>query len=193
MNILRAAVAALFSALLCPAATYLFSMDTAAFSGPYQASFVLIDGGLPANSAFVTGLNLGGGALTGVPVLEGGASTTAEGFSFSDTSLLNRVTQGFNPGAVLSFYVTATFNSTLDIDTFSFSILDTLGNEIPTQGLANELLYMELTDPPLIETYASAGSPSFAQPAITAVPEPWSVSLTLAGLLLFSLRWRWVR
>ena len=79
--------------------------------------------------------------------------------------------------------LTASLNNfTSFADTFSLAILDSTGTEIPTTGPASEVLYIELTDPILIETHASAGTPDFPQPSATEVPEP-----SAAGLIVIAL------
>ena len=179
----------LFGCLLIPgcqaaALNFLFQMDTSAFgAGPYSLSFALVNGGAPASTVSVTHLDLGGGSLNGGPVLTGGVSFSADSFQFQDSALVNQAVQSFTPGTTLSFFVNASLNNFASFaDTFSFAILDDTGTEIPTTGLASEVLYVELTDPVLIEAYASAGTPGFPQPLISEVPEPSTAALAAAGL-----------
>ncbi|MDZ4797673.1 MAG: NF038129 family PEP-CTERM protein [Bryobacteraceae bacterium] len=175
----------------CAPAAYLFQMDTSGFvgnpSGPFSLTFSLVDGGgAETNTVDITDFNVGTGSLTGLPVLSGGAITIPGGFRIVDTGLDNRVTQTFDPGAVLQFL--ASFTTLPDDpapDALSFSILDSNGIEVPTTGLGNTILYLELTPGALAELSASAEDPSlFDQPTFTEVPEPATSALLLFGGVL---------
>jgi len=124
-----------------------FSLDTAQLvsspGGPFSIDFQFLDGGGTAdanNMLNISNFTFGGGSAIGSAALTGGITGgLISGVSIVDSSFLNEFTQGFMPGSSLKFQVTSTANVDASgvPDEFSFAILDGIGVEIPTEGLAS--------------------------------------------------------
>jgi hypothetical protein len=163
-------------------------------AGPFYIDFQLIDGsgiGDANNTVTINNFLFGGGNAVGSPLPPiGGASGDLSSFvSITDNSFLNEFTQQFNPGSKLSFHVNLTTN--VDIgsptpDAFSFAILDNTLAPLPTTGLGDALLLVNInSSTPLVEPFpTSPGSPiQLSAPEISAVPETGSsISMLLVGL-----------
>jgi hypothetical protein len=193
---------------------YNVSMNTSSLvgNGPFTIDLQFIDGtGLPAdlnnntvmveNFQFGAGSASGGGTVTCSPPGPCGVTgSLASGVTLKDNVFFNEYDENFTPGGVLSFKVDTTNN--LDPsgtpDEFSFAILDSMGNELPTTGPASEFMDVTLTGAggPVVSTYGSVPGAAFsvAAPVVQsplAVPEP-SVLLPLGvglGVLVFA-KWR---
>ncbi|MCZ2151160.1 MAG: NF038129 family PEP-CTERM protein [Bryobacterales bacterium] len=193
----------LFSLLLPPTLQadiiYSVSLNTTALpsGGTFYLDFQFFDGsGLPSdlnnNSVAISNLALGGGATTGTPAFTGGgAGDASAGFTLNDTQFFNEVLQAFHPGSFLTFQVALT--TAIDPggtpDQLSFAILDSTLLELPTNGVANELLSITLNGtPPTVATYGTAsGSPySIAAPSVqqTDIPEPGGTGALLTAVLV---------
>ncbi|MEO8100271.1 MAG: NF038129 family PEP-CTERM protein [Acidobacteriota bacterium] len=129
------------------AASYEVRLNTTALmghaAGPFWIAFQLTDGsasGNRNNTVVLSQFNFGGGSVIGQATLLGGVSGgTGSQVMFTDSSLINQLTQRFQPGTQLTFRVSFTTNEEADgtPDAFSFSLLDGSGTEIPTQGGEN--------------------------------------------------------
>jgi len=151
-------------------------------AGPFALDFQLTDGsggGDGNNTAVVKNFNFHGGSWSGPASV-----------SLTDNAFWVDFSQGFTAGTSLSFTVSLT--TSVDAggtpDRFSFALLDASGGEIPTVGIANEFLGVDLSSPnPTIESYYSDGSLTdivIGAPGVTVVPEPQS---TLGVALLCGL------
>lgn len=154
-------------------------------SGPFSLDFQLIDGsGSPIpdgnNSVTVDHFNFN----------TGGSWTGPASFTLTDNTLpAFGPANTFTPGSSLSFRVTLTVN--VDAggtpDQFSFAILDGNGQEIPTTGLGDAFVSVDINSAiPTVNSFASdfpgRTSLNITEPAITPVPEPASLGLLAGGL-----------
>jgi PEP-CTERM motif len=177
------------------AATLGFSVvvDTASLighaDGPFSLDFQLIGSG--PNTVAINGLDFGGGSAVGPAFTSGGASgDLASGIILSDaTNFFNELFEQFIPGNTLSFSATLTTDVTPTPDAFSFAILDGNLLNIPTTGLGNSLVLVNISSPTLtsgdVQTFTGLSVPGADYSGITtkAVPEPASLFLLGAGLL----------
>jgi hypothetical protein len=157
--------------------------------GPFSLDFQLNGAGTPtANTVTVGNFEFGvGGSFVGAPTTLGGASgSLASSIALSDAgNFFNELYQRFVPGNVLKFFVTMTANVTPTPDLFSFAILDgTLAN-IPTTGLGDSLLLVNIDSSTLrledVETFRGTGPAAAVSAAV--IPEPASILLLGSGLL----------
>jgi hypothetical protein len=172
---------ALLSAPCQAAANYYHvSIDTSSLIGASEAPFFLdfqLNGGGPlSNTAII--FNFAGGSTVpaAFPVtfglasgdLDSGISLTAD-----TSSAFNELFQQFTPGNVLQFDLSLTSNvNTPTPDAFAFSLLDKNFQSIPTNGLGDSLLMIDISDStPVAHTFSSPLG------IAAAVPEP--------GTLLF--------
>jgi hypothetical protein len=194
---------------------YDISLNTAALighaAGPFSLNFQLNDGsggGDGNNTATLSNFQFGGGSAAGAPSVSGGASGALSGaVTFTDTGFLNSFTQEWNAGSLLSFRLNLTTNVDPGPtpDEFSFAILDNLGFEIPTGGVAtvgsDVFLLIDITSAnPVVQTFRSDPSRAafaggneidMAAPVVVSasVPEPGSwlllgtIAIGLAGRL----------
>jgi hypothetical protein len=183
------------------------NLDTAPLianpAAPFSLDYQLLDGsgtGDANNTAMIDSFVFGTGSPIGSPMIIGGASgSLSSSVNIIDSAFLNEFSQQFNPGSQLSFRVELTTNVDAGPapDAFSFSILDNSGSEIPTTGLGNAFLLVNIDSAsPMIETFStSATSPiSISAPEVT-VPVPEGSTLPLlgfgvVGLLTFDWLWR---
>jgi len=185
------------------ASIFTVTMDTTSLVGVtgLAIDFQLVDGDGAANSSVVLGeFDFGvGGQAIGVPLLIGGATGNLDTMiTLTDTGFFNAFTQEFAAGTLLSFTVTLTADG-IGLpapDRFAFSVLDSAGFPIPTTGLADEFVGLDLIAP---LTWSTAGTdparttiqlePPIVQPA-EVVPEPGSLLLCATGLLYLGSRAR---
>ena len=176
-------------------------------AGPFSAAFQLTDGsflGDGNNTVSITNFAFGGGGVSGPAATLGTVTGDLNSsVTLADGTFLNYLIQPFNPGISLSFTISATTNTDTSggVDQFSFSILDSTGQQIPTEGglLApyfDVFLAIEFDSAnPTIETFASdsAEAPAGGGPAIITgmpqavlVPEPnlTPLVLSLVGLVI---------
>jgi hypothetical protein len=169
-------------------------------AGTFEVDFQLNDGGgTTNNTATINNFAFGGGNPVGSPtILMGGANGDLSGtVTLTDDPLLgggfiNEFAQQFNLGSALSFDVQLTTNVDSPApDQFSFAILHN-GVEIPTTGTGDAFLIVDLDSiNPSVQTFRSdlnrtninIAAPTATSPT-TAVPEPSSIVLIGAGLLV---------
>jgi PEP-CTERM motif len=184
-------------------------LDTSVLVGnanaPFALFFQLDDGqgiGDANNSVVLSHFTFAGGSGTGGATLDGGASgALASGWTITDSSFFNAVTQSFTAGNTLGFDVTLTTHVDAGPvpDEFSFAILDGAGVEITTTGFGDPLLVVDIDSAnPTIQTFAGSGSyAAMGAPSVGAtvspVPEPEAATLFLAGLAIMGWRQRRTR
>jgi hypothetical protein len=177
-------------------------LNTSALSGGnFLLDFQLNDGdGVQNNTVTLNNFQFGGGAASGNPSLFGGASgSLGAGVSIDDSSFLNEFTEAFTAGNTLGFDV----NLTTQIapvantpDLFSFAILDSQSNEIPTTGPGDSFVSVDIdsSTPQIVSSPAITLSIPAPAATVTAVPEPGCIGYLGAGLLaaigLYSRRLR---
>jgi hypothetical protein len=133
---------------------YTVTMNTAplAGQGAFKLDLQLLDGSGQLsdlnNKVTLTNFNFGTG---GAPLGNGVPTNDAHGnlatsVTLQDSAFFNEYVESFAAGSSLSFTVTIT--NAADAggtpDLFTFAILDSNGNELPTSGFANEFLSMSL-------------------------------------------------
>jgi len=188
------------------------TMDTSPLvgNGPFTLDFQFIDGdgtGDANNTVTLSNFNAGSGSIGTPPALTTGGvvvNPSPLSVSLTDSSFFNEVQFTFTPGDTLSFNWTATSNPDLvGPDTFTFAILDSSGNEIPTtnpNGLES-FLEVDLPAPGTGTTVITSGSSADASFKLSAptdtpgggssstVPEPATLPLlTVAIALLWRAR-----
>ena len=157
-------------------------------SAPFALDFQFNNGTtLNNNTAVVNNFTYSGGGATGSATALGGATgNIASSVVFNNSSAFQELFQTFNPGSTLGFDVNlATFLDGPTPDAFVFAILDkNLGN-IPTTGLGDSLLLVNVNSAnPAKQTFAGIGA--FATVTVFATPEPASYLLLLiAAVPLF--------
>jgi len=173
------AAAILFSASSAKAqSVYTVTMNTAPLAGhgTVMLDLQLLDGsGLSAdlnnNTVTLSDFNFGtGGASLGNGVPTNGAiGNLATSVTLQDSAFFNEYFESFTPGSSLSFTVTTTnvLNPDGTPDLFTFAILDSNGNEIPTTGFANEFLSVSLEGGSAPQVSANPSAPN-VQPALDA-------------------------
>ena len=158
-------------------------------AGPFSLDFQLNGSG--PNSVAITGFDFGGGSAAGPAVRSGGATgDLGSGIMLSDASIFaNEIYQPFTPGSRLSFFVTMTTNVTSTPDAFSFGILDGNLFNIPTNGLGDSLLLVNITSSTptadAIQAFRGLnlpGGPDYSTVTALAVIEPASLVLLGTGL-----------
>lgn len=186
-----------FSASLASAATISFnvSVDTssllvppASASAPFALEFQLIGGNPLGNTATIGNFDFGGGAANTNPAIDiigsgSGSLSSSVQLTSSPASFLNDFLQGFTPGSYLRFSVQLTTNiNSPSPDAFSFAIVDQALGKIPTTGLGDSLVLVNLnSSAPRLESFAGTGA--FTGVTVQAVPEPASLLLLASGLL----------
>lgn len=175
------------------------TLNTSSLIGsPATVVFDFIDGdNTPDNSATISNFVFGSGSPAGNIITTGNAfGNLASTVSLNDGQFFNEFTENFTPGSLLSFRVDLTTNFAGGTpDSFTFSLLDSSGNPIPTSDPtgANALLAIDLGSTTSPQTYGngSMGPPTVSQAAATPVP-PTILLLGsgLAGMLVFKKRLR---
>jgi len=157
-------------------------------SAPFSLDFQFNNGTtLNNNSAVVNNFTFSGGGATGSATALGGATgNISTSVVFNNSSAFQELFQTFNPGSSLGFDVNLTTN--LDgatPDAFVFAILDKNLANIPTTGLGDSLLLVNVNSAnPAKQTFSGTGA--FASVTVFATPEPSSYVLLLAVLPLLA-------
>ncbi len=183
---------------------------------PFALEFDLENGTLssnPVNSVSISNFNFGGGAafpttdLTTYFTEGGGSGDIASSVVLLGNSPRNLLSQGFTPGATLSFTINYTNNPTSApaLDTFAFGILDSSGTEIPTRGgrIFDAFIQIDFSSAtPTILSFASdptratggplapVGQGQFLTIEAAAIPEPATLGILASGLGFCVLRKR---
>jgi hypothetical protein len=152
----------------------------ASSSGPFTLDFQFVDGngtGDGNNLVTLSNFSFGGGSINMTPVSNtGGVQVGSSPFTLalSDTAFFTDVQFSFTPGSVLSFDVTSTAHAdSTTPDAFTFAILDSNSNEIPTanpNGL-NSFVELDLPTQTSGTSFIVAGS---AIGGAVTVPQPLS-------------------
>ena len=157
-------------------------------AGPFALDFQFNNGSvLGNNTAVVNNFNYVGGSAVGSPTLLGGAlGNISSSVLFDNSGAFQELFQTFTPGTTLRFDVTLSSNVDAGTpDAFSFAILDKDLFNIPTNGLGDSLLLVNLNSAsPSSQSYNGTGVYAAVS---TSVPEPTSFVLLLAGLPLLVL------
>jgi hypothetical protein len=145
-------------------------------SAPFALDFQLNGGNPLSNTATISNFTFGGGAANSSP-----AATT---FGLASGSLTSSVILNSTPGAALGFDVLLTTNvNTPNPDVFSFAILDKNLFNIPTTGLGDSLVLVNLDSAtPAVQKFGGTGPFSGV-----SVPEPASLSLLVVGLFALGI------
>lgn len=167
------------------------SIDTSSLvgnpAGPFSVDFQLNQGdGSVVNTATIGNFGYGSGNASGTPTLFGGATgSLSSGFTLTTTSFLNEAFQTIVPGNIFSFDLTLTGNNEPTTpDAFSFSILDGGLANIPTTGLGDSLVSVDLKSSlQLSDLHVSSGTGAFGSVAATAVPEPTTTGVAVSAVL----------
>jgi hypothetical protein len=160
-------------------------------SGPFSLDFQLNDGsglGDANNTATINNFSFGSGNASGTPNLAGGASgDLSSAVNLTDGAPFNEFYQTFNAGNTLAFDVTLTLNSDAGQtpDSFAFAILDNNLYNLPTTGVGDTFLMVNLGPTPSVTTGLST-SPAVTV-SVAAVPEPGSLAWVSLGLMVFGL------
>jgi hypothetical protein len=182
----------------CFGGPVVISFDTTPLApGTYFLDFQLVGAddalGNSNNTVTVGGLQIAGGSFAGAPLLDGGATGSAEsGFEIidSDFSGFNAVLQTFTAGGLLRFLLNYTQNYTSGFpDQFTFAILDFDEQSIVTGG-NGALLTIPLmpgSTPALLAASLDFGGGSVT---IDPIPEPSTFTLVapFAALALWRVR-----
>jgi hypothetical protein len=173
---------------------------------PYTIDLQLIDGsgsGNNNNQVVLSSFDFGGGSVDSSPVFStGGVSTQTGpfGVTLADSSFFNEIQLPVTFGSVLSFRLDATANAdSAGPDSFTFAILDSNGNEIPTTAASGFDSVLEVDFPSgnsgSIVSLAGADSsrtnieldaPTFTP--VDVAPEP-GFEMAVGGIFAVLLGW----
>ena len=177
---------------------YHVSIDTsslnslpASTSAPFSLDFQFNSGGtLGNNTATIYNFNFGGGIATGSANTSGGvAGDLNSTITFNDTGY-SELFQSFTPGTVLQFDVSLSNNAdSVTPDSFVVAILDGNLLNIPTNGIGDSLLQVDLS-PDTTTANVGTGTGSFSGVSVSAIPEPSAALLGVAACGLGLLRRR---
>jgi hypothetical protein len=179
------------------AGTFTVTTDTSALigqpSGLFALDFQFVDGsglGDANNIVTLSGFNFNGGGFTGSPTITGGASSGIGNIILTDTGFFNEVYQGFTPGSTLSFMVSMTdaVDPGSTPDEFSFGILDNTLSEIPTVGLGDAFVSVDIdsSNPGIYSFNSDLGRTTINIPApvidVLTVPDSALSTVLIAGI-----------
>ena len=186
-------VAALVALLTCASTGYAGSfhvrIDTsglgsspASAGAPFSLDLQFNDGGVLGNNTVqVTNFTYSGGSATGSAIATGGAAgDIGSTVTFDNSDVFQELHQTFTPGTLLAFDVNLTQNvDGLTPDSFVVAILDKDLLNIPTTGMGNSLVQIDINQAtgPLV---VNVGSGTGDYVSVNVVPEP--TSLTIAGI-----------
>jgi hypothetical protein len=165
-------------------------------AGPFSLAFKLTDGsgfGDNNNHILLDNFAFGDGGVAGLPDIIGEASgDLSSSVTLDDSEFLSEFVQPFDPGDTLTFHVDMTTNRDRGAapDEFAFKILDCMGAEIPTTGLGDSLLIVDINSrTPVIQAFAgdfsrapSCGGEPITLAAPRIVPEPSALALLFCGV-----------
>jgi hypothetical protein len=166
---------------------------------PFYLDFQLTDGsglGNSSNAITISNFDFGAGsagAAGTISTFGGGSGNLASSVSLTDSAFFNEFFQQFVPGASLTFTVSGSSNVEpgLTPDAFAFSILDSNFFNIPTTGLGDSLVFLNLNKPSITAgDIQTAVSTSPAGISATVVPEPATLTLLLSGFFGAAVRGR---
>ena len=169
------------------------TVNTSLLSGipglaPYALDFQFNNGSiLNNNTVSVNNFQYNGGGAVGAPTLFGGVTgNIGSSVLFNNSAPFQEIFQTFTPGSSLRFDVLITANPDgVTPDAFAFAILDKNLNNIPTNGLGDALLLINVDNPgPGPQAFAGTGAFSNVTTSSTPVPESGSYILLLTGLPL---------
>lgn len=165
-------------------------------NAPFAVDFQLNSGNtLNNNSAFINNFTFGGGgAPFGLANTVGGASGSLPLFiSLTDSAAFNELFQSFTAGGTFGFDVSLTTNvdAGQTPDAFTFSFLDRTFSTIPTTGLGDALLLVNINNSmPTVQTFRGTGAFDRVTVSVSAVPDTGSTIVLLGiaalGLTAFS-------
>jgi hypothetical protein len=194
---LLAGVFALLSAPAGHATTFNYTVfvNTAGMVGnpsaPFSLDFQLTDGsgtGDGNNTATISSFGFGGGGPLGPGVATSGAGgDIGSVVTLTDSAPFQfpyEFYQAFTPGVTLSFNVAVTGNTDAGAtpDGFSFAILDKNLVNIPTTGIGDSLVQINLGATPQVTSGTSTG-PEAVSVSVTPTPEPSAAALAVLGLI----------
>jgi hypothetical protein len=176
------------------------SLDTSSLSGPFELAFIFTDGsgtGDANNTITLGNFSFGGGSAGAVDstLSTGGVSgDLASSVTLTDSAFLNIFAAFFMPGSALAFDFTST--NAVDAggtpDQFAMVLLRSDGSVVDTSDPTGAGSLLTLTfDGPVrtLATYASTDTPAPRVDVAATVPEPSSLLLVLAALVMLPL-WR---
>jgi PEP-CTERM motif-containing protein len=156
-------------------------------AGPFSLDFALTDGSgtlAVPNTVTITNFGFSGGGPVGPTNLTGGASgSLSSAVTLTDsTFFFSEFFQQFTPGTTLSFDVFATTNADpVSPDAFAFAILDSSLANLPTTGLGDSLLLVNLTPAAAASGIRTGSTTSPAGVTVAAAPIPEPGTLLLLG------------
>jgi hypothetical protein len=157
-------------------------------TGPFYIDFQLNDGsgiGDANNTVMINGFLFGGGnAVDSILIIGGAGGSLFSSVSITDSAFLNEFAQQFDPGSKLKFHVNLTTNvdAGLTPDAFSFAILDNTLAPLPTTGLGDALLLVNINSGnPRIETFPTTNGTAI-QPTVSIPETGSSFAMLLIGL-----------
>jgi hypothetical protein len=155
-------------------------------NAPFSLDFQLNSGStLNNNSVSISNFNFSGGSGFGPATFIGGASGSLLGsVTLSDTGAFNEFFQTFTVGSSLSFDFTLTRKADAGPtpDAFSIAILDGNLFNVPTTGLGDSLLLVNINGS--TSTGVGTGSYQGVTLSITPVPEPATYGVVSVAVLL---------
>lgn len=176
---------------LAHADTFQVSVNTTLLAGTTGSlAFDFIDGGPPSNSVTIFAFSSNG--VLGSPTLTGDAAGSLPGtVTLGDSSFFNEYLTDFKFGATLSFSLSMTDVSPGSgslPDEFSFYLLDSsAANSVvtTTDPTGANALFAAGSDGSL-SVYSSARETTTVTPSVSSIPEPSSLALVAAALLLLT-------
>lgn len=201
---LMLAAGLLLSSAASQAAYYKITIDTSALNvppaslnGPFYVDFQFNSGDtLNNNTATISNFFFSGGSGGGggVAIGSGVSGNLGGSINITDTDAFNEYYETFTTGGIFEFELQLSENADTGPtpDSFSFSILDGLQENITTDGLGNSLLQLDIVPGALTvgDLNLGSGTGSYAGVTVAAIPEPSAALLGVAACGLGLLRRR---